>query len=158
MLSSRFALTASLALALAAAGCSQLSTLGEPSPQERAAHKAETIEPMLSAAGFTMLPATTPEREQEMANLTPLEISYYVGKTGRLHYWMADPEFCHCIYYGSDESYQRYEQMRLQEKWTARENEAARENLEAQQEEEMNMQMEMFNPYGFGFVGPGIYF
>jgi hypothetical protein len=32
---------------------------------------------------------------------------------------------------GRDEAYQRYERMRLQENWTARENEAARENLEA---------------------------
>ena len=51
---------------------------------------------MLSAAGFRMLPADTPERQQQLASLVPLDVNYYVGKTGTLLDYMADPDYCKC--------------------------------------------------------------
>ena len=41
---------------------------------------------MLSAAGFRMLPADTPQRQQQLSSLLPMQVNYYVGKTGNLHY------------------------------------------------------------------------
>ncbi|MGH7779751.1 MAG: hypothetical protein ACREQR_07980 [Candidatus Binataceae bacterium] len=142
------------ALALALGGCAALSQSEKPTPQQTAAR----IEPMLAAAGFAMLPADTAERQNQLSTLPPLTVSYYVGRKGKLHYWMADPEFCKCMYLGTEQAYQKYEQMTLQANWQRKESEDARENLEASQEEQMDLQTEMFNPYGgMGWVGPGYY-
>ncbi|MGB8412668.1 MAG: hypothetical protein WCE23_07570 [Candidatus Binatus sp.] len=44
--------------------------------------------------------------------------------------------------------------MKLNEQFQAKEGEISQQTLEAQQLEEMDMQEEMFNPYGMGLVGP----
>lgn len=143
------------ALALALGGCAALSQSNKPTPQQRSQH----LEPMLSAAGFAMLPADTPQRQEQLSTLPPLTVSYYVGRKGKLHYWMADPQYCKCLYLGTEENYQKFEQMRLEQNWQRKENEDARENLEASQEEQMELQTEMFNPYGgMGWIGPGMYY
>ena len=147
----RIMLIATLAAALA--GCSSASNPLEPQPPTPA-QQAEQLEPMLSAAGFRMLPADTPQRQQQLASLVPLDVNYYVGKTGTLHYYMADPDYCKCMYIGTEEDYQQYEKMKLNQQFQAKEGEVSRENLEAQQMEQMDMQAEMFNPYGMGLVGP----
>jgi len=133
----------------------QVDQPAKPTPEQKAAQ----IEPMLSAAGFVMLPADTPKRAQQIANLPPLEVSYYVGRTGKLHYWMVDPQYCKCMYLGSEQAYQRYEQMQLQQNWVQKENETARNDVAAAQEEQTDAQIESFNPYGgMGWVGPGFYY
>ena len=121
-----------------------------PTPEQQA----EQIEPMLSAAGFRMLPADTPERQKQLESLLPLQVLYYVGKTGNLHYYMADPFYCKCMYIGTEEAYQKYEQEKLNEQLASKEGEISQQNLEAQQMEQMDLQEEMFNPYGMGLVGP----
>jgi hypothetical protein len=121
-----------------------------PAPEQQA----EQIEPMLSAAGFRMLPADTPERQQQLESLLSLQVQYYIGKTGNLHYWMADPYYCKCMYIGTEENYQAYEKLKLNEQFQAKEGEISQQTLEAQQLQEMDMQEEMFNPYGMGLVGP----
>jgi hypothetical protein len=131
-------------------GCGSIKEQAPPSPSQQA----EQIEPMLSAAGFRLLPADTPERQQQLATLLPLDVQYYVGKTGNLHYWMADPYYCKCMYIGSEQAYQKYEQLKLNQQFAAKEGEISQENLEAQQMQDMDMQEEMFNPYGMGLVGP----
>lgn len=147
----RIMLIATLAAALA--GCSSASNPLEPQPPTPA-QQAEQLEPMLSAAGFRMLPADTPERQQQLASLVPLDVNYYVGKTGTLHYYMADPDYCKCMYIGTEQDYQQFEKLKLNQQFEAKEGEVSRENLEAQQMEEMDMQAEAFNPYGMGLVGP----
>jgi hypothetical protein len=139
-------------LGVSLAGCASLEPQ-LPTPAERA----EALEPMLSAAGFRVLPADTQEKLQHLNLLEPLKVQYYVGKTGAIHYYMADPYNCHCMYIGSEEAYQKYEQIKLNEKWNREEARSARENEMAAQEEEMNTQMEMFNPYGVGMYGPSMY-
>ncbi|MFZ0660986.1 MAG: hypothetical protein WBE78_04485 [Candidatus Binataceae bacterium] len=143
------------ALAIALGGCAALSQSDKPTPEQRSSK----LEPMLAAAGFAMLPADTPQRQEQLSTLPPLTVSYYVGRKGKLHYWMADPQYCKCLYLGTEENYQKYEQMRLQQNWQQKENRDARENLEASQEEQMELQTEMFNPYGgMGWIGPGMYY
>jgi len=140
-------LTAAFSAALA--GCSSLQP-PPPTPEQQA----EQLEPVLAAAGFRMLPADTPQRQQQLESLLPLQVQYYVGKTGTLHYWMADPYDCKCMYIGTEENYQKYEQLKLNEQFQAKEGEISQQNLEAIQMEDMDMQQEMFNPYGMGLVGP----
>ena len=137
-------------------GCGSIQQPQPPTPEQQA----EQTEPMLSAAGFRMLPADTPQRQQQLASLVPFDVNYYVGKTGTLHYYMTDPVYCKCMYIGTEENYQQYEKLKLNQQFQAKEGEVSRENLEAQQMEEMDEQEEMFNPYGMGLwgpMGPGMY-
>ncbi len=136
-------------LSAALFGCGSLQPQ-PPTPEQQA----EQIEPMLSAAGFRMLPADTPERQKRLDSLLPLKVQYHVGKTGELHYWMADPYHCNCLYIGTEEDYQKYENLKLNEQFQAKEGEISQQTLVAQQMQEMDMQEEMFNPYGMGFAGP----
>ncbi|MFZ0677329.1 hypothetical protein [Candidatus Binatus sp.] len=137
------------AISAALAGCGSMQP-PPPTPEQQA----EQLEPMLAAAGFRMLPADTPERQKQLASLLPMQVLYYVGKTGKLHYYMADPSYCKCMYIGSEENYQQYEKMKLNQQFQAKEGEVSRENLEAIQMEDMDEQEEMFNPYGMSLAGP----
>jgi hypothetical protein len=137
------------AFAAALFGCGSMQQ-APPTPEQQA----EEVEPMLSAAGFRILPADTPERQKQLESLVPLQVNYYVGKTGNLHYYMADPDYCKCMYIGSEQDYQQYEKLKLNQQYESKEGEISRQNLEAQQLEDMDMQEEMFNPYGLGLAGP----
>ena len=119
------------AFSAALLACGSIKSPAQPTPEQQA----EEVEPMLSAAGFRMLPADTPQRQQQLASLVPLTVDYYVGKTGTLHYYMADPVFCKCMYIGTEENYQQYEKLKLNQQFQAKEGEVSRENLEAQQME-----------------------
>lgn len=147
------ALLFTAASSLALPGCGSIKNSinpPPPTPEQQAAQ----IEPMLSAAGFTMLPADTPERQQKLSTLVPLQVQYYIGKSGKLHYYMADPYYCKCMYVGSEQAYQQYEKMKLNEQLAEQEGEISRQNLEERQMEEMQMQEDAFNPYGMTLVGP----
>jgi hypothetical protein len=137
------------AFSAALAGCGSIQP-PPPTPEQQA----EQLEPMLAAAGFRMLPADTPERQKQIESLLPMQVLYYVGKTGKLHYYMADPTNCKCMYIGSEENYQKYERLKLNEQLVAKEGEVSRQDLEAQQMEDMDQQEEMFNPYGMSLAGP----
>ena len=152
-------LIAIVALFFAAACALALSACGSikndlapppPTPEEQAAK----LEPMLSAAGFTMLPAETPDSQAKLSSLLPLQVQYYIGKKGRLHYYMADPYYCKCMYIGSEHAYQQYEKIKLNEQFEEQEGEISRQNLEERQMEVMDLQEEMFNPYGMSLTGP----
>ena len=144
---------AAVSLAAVLSGCASLQP-PQPTPQE----KAQRLGAMLSAAGFRMVPADTPESQQKLASVLPLDVQYTVGRLGKMHYWMADPYDCKCMYVGSEQAFQKYEKMKLNEEWAEKEDRIAQENLEYRQMEEMDMQEEMFNPYGgFGYFGPNYY-
>ena len=135
-------------LTLLLGGCS-LFGIGSPTPAERAHY----LEPMLAAAGFHMVPADSSEKMQHLKKLPLLKVNYYVGKNGNMHYWFADPDYCHCLYQGNEEAYQKYEQLRIQARMAKQQQEAAEENYEASQQ----MQMNMMDPF-FGGFGPGLGF
>jgi hypothetical protein len=136
----RFLIAAGIAIAFA--GCSLL----QPSPQQRA----KDLDPMLSAAGFRIVPANTPQKIATLNKLPPLKVKFYTGKDGNLHYWLADPYECHCLYLGDETAYQHYENLRLQNRMVQEQQEAAEENMEAS--ENMMMPPLGFGPgFGFGF-------
>jgi len=135
-----------LTFCVAIESCSSLG-VGKQTPQERA----DYLEPMLSAAGFDMIPANTPDKMAHLKTLPPLKVSYYDNKEGELRYWFADPDYCHCLYLGSQTEYQKFQDLRLQERMVRSEQEAADENYETSQQ----MQMDPFGGFGWG---PGIGF
>jgi len=129
------------------ASCSALN-IGSETPQQQAGR----LEPMLSAAGFQMVPADTPDKMTHLRTLPALKMNYYINKQGTPRYWFADPDYCHCLYWGTETAYQKYQDLQLQAAIVENEQQAAQERYESAQQ--MNMDPLMG---GFGF-GPGIGF
>lgn len=123
--------------AILAVACESCALIRQ-SPEQRAQH----LEPMLSAAGFRMIPAHTPAKLKKLQSLPPLKVRYYLGNEGEAHYWFADPYRCGCLYMGGQRAYQRYEKMRVENRIAREREEAAQQNLEASENYEMA-------PFGF---------
>lgn len=73
-------------------------------------NKTQSQEQLLSAAGFIMVPATTPAEFENLNTLTPHKVLFSV-KDNKPLYWYADPTNCRCVYTGDQEAYQRYERL-----------------------------------------------
>ncbi|TMA41805.1 MAG: hypothetical protein E6J71_09740 [Deltaproteobacteria bacterium] len=111
--------TVSLLVAILLGAC---SLLREP-PAERALD----LEPLLSAAGFHVVPADTPEKRAQLQSLTPAKVLYHVTG-GQPRYWFADPYNCQCLYVGDEKAYQEYQKLRLQKQLADEQREAAMVN------------------------------
>jgi hypothetical protein len=116
---------------LALAGCASL----QPDPAVLADQK----ESMLSAAGFKMLPADSPEKLAKAQALPQMKVKYFSGSDGSVHYWMSDAQFCHCVYVGSESNYQKFKEMQFQAQLANEQNQAAEMQSVAAQEEQMEM-------------------
>jgi hypothetical protein len=64
-------------------------------------------EDMLSAAGFTQVPANTPQRQASLATLPPHKFVRQV-RANHVLYTYADPTICNCLYVGNQAAYGRY--------------------------------------------------
>ena len=64
-------------------------------------------EDKLSAAGFIIKPANTPERQAMLKRLPP---NKFVQRTkgDTIHYVYADPIVCGCLYVGTQQAYNQY--------------------------------------------------
>ena len=64
-------------------------------------------EDKLSAAGFIVKPANTPERQAMLKKLPP---NKFIQRTSgdSVHYVYADPIVCGCLYVGSQQAYNQY--------------------------------------------------
>jgi len=69
-------------------------------------------EDMLSAAGFKMEPADTPQRQAHLKSL-PADKITPVERDGITYYTFPDPKN-NVLYVGQDQEYQRYRQLRYQ--------------------------------------------
>jgi hypothetical protein len=76
---------------------------------ETAAERIGSKEDLLAAAGFTVRPANTPQREAELKQLPP---NKFVLKTkgDRVSYAYADPVVCDCLYIGDQHAYGAFKQ------------------------------------------------
>jgi len=90
-------------LASALLGCLALSACA--TPQQRAVDR----ENLLSAAGFNVLPASTPERVASLRSLPPNTVMQR-QHGGSVSYVYADPLVCACLYVGDQAAYGRYRQ------------------------------------------------
>jgi hypothetical protein len=77
-------------------------------------------EDLLAAAGFTVLPASTPQRQASLATAPPHQFVRRVHNNGFV-YTYADPTICDCLYVGNQAAYDRYRQ-EVFEKNIAKEN------------------------------------
>lgn len=84
---------------------------GCATPQQQVAAQ----ENLLAAAGFTVLPANTAERQSELAMLPPNRFIMRPNTAGALEYVYADPLNCNCLYIGTQMNYNsfRYEEFQL---------------------------------------------
>jgi hypothetical protein len=98
-------------LGVLATGCAESNTA-----------KAQRLEPMLAQAGFRMVPANTPAREQKLNDMAPFRINY-MPRNGKPSYWYADPHVCNCLYVGNEQNFEQFRQL----KQTAGEEEQAQE-------------------------------
>lgn len=73
------------------------------SPQQRIAGK----EDLLSAAGFKIVQANTPQRQTSLQQLPPHKFSRQI-RDGRLFYVYPDPTVCACLYVGDQKAYGAY--------------------------------------------------
>jgi hypothetical protein len=64
-------------------------------------------EDQLSAAGFIVKPANTPERQAMLKQLPPNKFLQRT-KGDSVHYVYADPIVCGCLYVGSQQAYNQY--------------------------------------------------
>jgi hypothetical protein len=78
---------------------------------ESSAQRAQRLEPMLTQAGFRVVPANTPARAQRLSQMTPLKVSYFY-RNGKPSYWFADPYVCNCLYVGSEQNYEQFQQLK----------------------------------------------
>ncbi len=71
------------------------------------ANQVQNKEDMLAAAGFTLVPANTPQRQTALATLPPHKVVHQV-RNNAVVYTYADPTICGCLYVGNQAAYDRY--------------------------------------------------
>jgi hypothetical protein len=102
--------------------------------------EAQQTESLLSAAGFQMRPADTPERLAHLQTLTPRKIVPHM-KDGKLLYVFADPTSCRCVYVGDEPAYQRYQQLAIKQQL------AQEQLMAAQMNEDAAMNWGLWGPF-----------
>ena len=88
-------------IALTVAGCATM-----PRGETR------SVEQMLTAAGFQMKVADTPEKAADLRTLPTRKMT--VQRRGAASYYIyADPDLCNCLYVGTEMQYQEYQRLLL---------------------------------------------
>ncbi|MFZ0889679.1 MAG: hypothetical protein WA005_14595 [Candidatus Binataceae bacterium] len=137
---------AGVILATSQAGCG----LWRANVNAEQSHRAEIAEPLLEQAGFKRIPAQSDQQRAELNSLEPLAMSRTLDPKG-IHYWFADPYVCQCMYAGSEQNYQRFKELR-QEQRGAQQAEASGElNREVSEDVFAAPEIHTFNP---DFVNP----
>jgi len=74
-----------------------------------ACNPVQNKEDMLAAAGFTLVPANTPQRQASLSSLPPHKFVHQVRNNAVIFIY-ADPTICDCLYVGNQAAYDRYRQ------------------------------------------------
>jgi hypothetical protein len=74
-----------------------------------ACNPVQNKEDMLAAAGFTLVPANTPQRQASLTSLPPHKFIHQV-RNNAVVFIYADPTICDCLYVGNQAAYDRYRQ------------------------------------------------
>ncbi len=88
----------------AVALCTVAALAGCAALERNAVQDRETL---LSAAGFTVLPATTQQRQDMLATLPPNRVSQII-KGDYVTYVYPDPVLCRCLYTGGQQAFAQY--------------------------------------------------
>jgi len=73
------------------------------------AAQVQNKENLLAAAGFTVVPANTPQRQASLATL-PSHKFVQQTRNNEVIFTYADPTICDCLYVGNQAAYDRYRQ------------------------------------------------
>ena len=109
----------------------------------------DNTEQLLAAAGFRMQPADTPQRQAQLAAMPPHQLltqNLKVNGQSIIGYAYADPQYCHCVYLGTPQAYQAYQQLAVQQRLAAEQVQAAEMNEDAAFD---------WGMWGPGYWGPG---
>jgi hypothetical protein len=104
------------------------------------AAQVQNKEDMLAAAGFTLVPANTPQRQASLASLPPHKFVHQV-RNNVVIFTYADPTICDCLDVGNQAAYDRYRQ------------DVFAKNIA--NEQQMTAQI---NEMNWGPWGPGLYY
>jgi hypothetical protein len=105
-------------------------------------------ESMLVASGFKVITPKTAAQKQKLQNLPPGKVTM-IQKSGKTYYIFPDPAH-NVAYVGGPKQYERYQQLRA-------ENKLAKENVEmAEMYQDASMQWSVWGGWdaGFGSFGP----
>ena len=75
---------------------------------------AEDSGKMLSASGFKMQLANTPEKLAHLKTLTQRKIVTH-ERNGKPYFFYADANYCKCLYSGNQDNYQKYQNLSEQQ-------------------------------------------
>lgn len=103
---------------------------------------------MLDAAGFQQLFATSTEQKNRLRALPSMKLGYYLDQHGASNYWLADPEYCGCLFHGDQSAYERFQLLK-------KDNETAKNDRQALQAQRYR---QPFGPWGPPGFGPGMGF
>ena len=122
-----------------------LALAGCESPRQRA----ERTEANLSAAGFVVRPASTPQRQTMLARLPPNKL---VQRTrgDSVTYAYADPAGCNCLYVGSQQAYDRFQRDALRTRI------ADQRETTAELYSDAAWDWSAWGPWDSPFFGPGL--
>lgn len=88
----------------------------------------KSTESLLSAAGFKIIPATTPQQQAHLETLKPDKVTM-VEREGTNYFVFPDAK-SQVLYVGHDAQYQEYQKLRLQKEMAAEQVQAAQLNQE----------------------------
>lgn len=94
------------ALGATLAGCAT----PPPSPQQQAAQQ----EKLLAAAGFNVRPADTPRKMALLRKLPPYQVVIRYRNQQPVYFY-ADPQYCQCLYTGTERAYQTYRRLAIEQ-------------------------------------------
>ena len=129
-------------------GCTAVNPMTALSPPQTAQEQAQEIEPMLDTAGFQSLHVSNPEQKNRLKALPPMKLGYYLDQHGAANYWLADPDYCGCLFHGDEAAYERYQLLK-------KDNQTAENDRQALQAQRSQQPFEPWGPPGFG---PGVGF
>jgi hypothetical protein len=109
---------------------------------------AQTMEPMLEAAGFQRLAADTPEKLAHLKTLPPLKLTKHTSN-GKVQYWYADPYYCQCLLVGDWQAYQAVQRDLAQQDAVRSEQDEAMMDDEVSPGADLDPMMDPFGPFAF---------
>jgi 3-dehydroquinate synthetase len=101
----------------------------------------KTTEQLLSAAGFSIRPADTPEKLASLQAMKQHMMIRRPAPDGTLQFTYADAAGCRCIYVGDEAAFQRYQRLAVE-----------RQIAIADQEAALDEEMDTPFPYGWWAV------
>jgi hypothetical protein len=85
----------------------------------------KSTEQLLSASGFDIQPADTPEKLASLQEMKQNKLIRRQTKDGQLQFLYADAAVCRCLYVGDQQDYQQYQKLAMQQQIAIADQEAA---------------------------------